>query len=81
MAKVLIIPRFFVYLQPYLTKVESRHDSTNHASMFLDEPTGKAERVSRHAEMTICCFITVLFACLIIDDSRPLSYLVGMIGR
>ena len=44
-AKVLIIPYFFVYLQPYLTKVDSRHDSTNHASMFLDEPSGKAERV------------------------------------
>ena len=43
--KVVIIPRFFVNLQPYLTKVDSRHDSTNHASMFLDEPSGKAERV------------------------------------
>ena len=44
-AKVLIFPRFFVILHPYLTKVDSRHDSTNHASMFLDEPSGKAERV------------------------------------
>ena len=26
---------FFVYLQPYLTKVDSRHDSTNHA--FIKE--------------------------------------------
>ena len=32
-------------MRPYLTKVDSRHDSTNHASMFLDEPSGKAERV------------------------------------
>ena len=35
----------FVIVHPYLTKVDSRHDSTNHASMFLDEPSGKAERV------------------------------------
>ena len=34
-AKVLIIPHFFVSLQPYLTKVDSRHDSTNHASMLV----------------------------------------------
>ena len=32
-------------MRPYLTKVDSRHDSTNHARMFLDEPSGKAERV------------------------------------
>ena len=32
-------------MHPYLTKVDFRHDSTNHASMFLDEPSGKAERV------------------------------------
>jgi len=44
-AKVLKNPQFFVILHPYLTKVDSRHDSTNHASMFLDEPSGKAERV------------------------------------
>lgn len=44
-AKVLKNPQFFVILRPYLTKVDFRHDSTNHASMFLDEPSGKAERV------------------------------------
>ena len=44
-AKVLKNPQFLVILHPYLTKVDSRHDSTNHASMFLDEPSGKAERV------------------------------------
>ena len=31
-------------LPSVLTKVESRHDSTNHAGMFLDEPSGIAER-------------------------------------
>ena len=36
----------FVYLQPYLTKVDSRHDSTNHASMFLDEPSGIKQQKS-----------------------------------
>ena len=35
MAKVLIIPRFFVILHPYLTKVDSRHDLTNHVSMLV----------------------------------------------
>ena len=44
-AKVLKNPQFFVILRPYLTKVDFRHDSTNHACMFLDEPSGKAERV------------------------------------
>ena len=44
MAKVLKNSQFFVILHPYLTKVDFRHDSTHHASMFLDEPSGKAER-------------------------------------
>ena len=26
---------FFVILHPYLTKVDSRHDSTNHVSMLV----------------------------------------------
>jgi len=41
----MIIREFSLNLHPNLTKVDSRHDSTNHASMFLDEPSGKAERV------------------------------------
>jgi len=44
-AKLMIIREFSLNLHPNLTKVDSRHDSTNHASMFLDEPSGKAERV------------------------------------
>ena len=44
-AKLLILYGFSLILHPHLTKVESRHDPTNHASMFLDEPSGKAERV------------------------------------
>ena len=34
-AKLLINGRFSLNLDPHLTKVESRHDSTNHASMLV----------------------------------------------
>jgi hypothetical protein len=44
-AKVRKIEKLLLPLCQVLTKVESRHDSANHASMFLDEPSGKAERV------------------------------------
>ena len=40
-AKLRINGGFSLNLYPHLTKVDSRHDSTNHASMFLDEPSGK----------------------------------------
>ena len=43
-AKLPIISVKSLSLPSVLTKVESRHDSTNHASMFLDETSGKAER-------------------------------------
>ena len=34
-AKIVIIREFSLYLHPNLTKVDSRHDSTNHASMLV----------------------------------------------
>ena len=37
-AKIVIIREFSLNLHPNLTKVDSRHDSTNHASMFFAEP-------------------------------------------
>ena len=43
-AKLPIISVKSLSLPSVLTKVESRHDSTNHAGMFLDEPSGIAER-------------------------------------
>ena len=35
LAKVRIIPHFFVFLHSLLTNVDSCHDSTNHASMLV----------------------------------------------
>ena len=35
LAKVRIIPHFFVFLHSQLTNVDSCHDSTNHASMLV----------------------------------------------
>ena len=43
-AKLLIISIKSLSLSQDLTTVESCHDSTNRASMFLDEPSGIAER-------------------------------------